>query len=53
MAKDKITYFRSILYRTGKILGDVQSIRKKRIGKRVGYRIAGKVSGRLFSKFFR
>tara|TARA_B110000008_G_scaffold33127_1_gene29418 strand:- start:296 stop:457 length:162 start_codon:yes stop_codon:yes gene_type:complete len=53
MAKDKIAYFRSILYRTGKILGDVQSIRKKRIGKRVSYRIAGKVSGRLFSKFFR
>ena len=53
MAKDKIAYFRSIVYRTGKILGDVQSIRKKRIGKRVGYRIAGKVSGRLFSKFFR
>jgi hypothetical protein len=31
--KDKITYFRSILYRTGKILGDAQSIRKKELVK--------------------
>ena len=40
---------RSTLYKTAKILGDVNSIKRGTIGKRVIGRVVGKVSGRVFS----
>ena len=40
---------RSTLYKTAKILGDVNSIKRGTIGKRVTGRVVGKVSGRVFS----
>jgi len=43
---------RSLLYFLAKLLGDVNAVRKGRIGRRVGRRAAGKVSGRLFRKLF-
>tara|TARA_Y100000741_G_C18039276_1_gene471652 strand:- start:18 stop:179 length:162 start_codon:yes stop_codon:yes gene_type:complete len=53
MKKYRISNIRSILYKSGKILGDIQAIRNKRIGKRIGYRIVGKFSSKLFGKFFK
>jgi hypothetical protein len=49
----KISKLRSILYGTAKILGDVQAVKQKKIGKRVARRVAGKVTGRLFRKIFK
>lgn len=46
--------FRGLLYWLAKILGDVNAVRRNKVGRRVMRRIAGKLTGRLlFSKFFR
>jgi len=42
----KISKIRSVLYRTAKFLGDVDSVKKNRVGKRVANRLAGKATGR-------
>ena len=47
---------RSALYKSAKILGDVNSIKRGSIGKRVKRvtgRLVGKVSGRVFSSITR
>lgn len=44
---------RGLLYRLGKLLGDVQAVRKGKVGRRVARRVAGKTTGRLFRKLFR
>lgn len=44
---------RSALYGLGKLLGDVQAVRKGQVGKRVARRLAGKGIGRLLGKFFK
>ena len=38
---------RSVLYKTAKILGDVNSVKRGTLGKRITSRVAGKVSGRV------
>ena len=38
---------RSALYKTAKVLGDVNSVKRGTLGKRVTSRIAGKISGRV------
>lgn len=52
--KEKMTFakFRSGLYKTAKAMGDVQAVRKKKVGKRIARRAAGKVTGRALSKLF-
>ena len=40
---------RSVLYKSAKILGDINSIKRSTVGKRVTGRVVGKVSGRVFS----
>ena len=40
---------RRALYKSAKILGDVNSIKRGTVGKRVTSRVVGKVSGRVFS----
>ena len=42
----KISKIRSILYKTAKYLGDVDSVSKKRVANRVANRIMGKVTGK-------
>ena len=42
---------RSALYKTAKILGDINAIKRGTIGRRVSHRISGKISARLLSKF--
>jgi hypothetical protein len=44
---------RGILYRIARILGDVQAVKRGRVGRRMGRRVSGKLAGRLLSKLFR
>lgn len=44
---------RGFLYKLARMLGDVEAVKKGRIGKRVGRRASGKASGRLMRKLFR
>ena len=37
---------RSLLYKTARIMGDVNAVKKGTVGKRVARRAAGKVTGR-------
>ncbi len=42
----KISKTRSILYKTAKYLGDIDSVIKKRVGNRIINRVAGKITGK-------
>ncbi len=44
---------RSFLYAFARILGDVNAVKRGRIGRRIGSRIAGKFTGRLLGRLFR
>jgi hypothetical protein len=44
---------RSLLYWLAKLLGDVQSVRKGRVGKRIVRRAAGKLTGRMLGRWLR
>lgn len=44
---------RGLLYLIARLLGDVQAVRKGRVGKRVARRAAGKVTGRGLGRLFR
>jgi hypothetical protein len=44
---------RGSLYRLARILGDVQAVRRGRVGRRVGRRVAGKYLGRGMGRLFR
>ncbi len=52
-----ISKFRSVLYTTAKLLGDIQAVTHKNPGKaipkRIGRRIAGKATGRLIGALFK
>lgn len=48
-----ISKIRSMLYRTARILGDVQAVRRGRVGTRIGRRVVGRATGRLFGILFR
>ncbi|MFK4461641.1 hypothetical protein ABIA49_001133 [Bacillus safensis] len=48
-----INKIRSFLYKTSKILGDVNAVQKGTIGKRIMRRAAGKASGKLMKKIFK
>ena len=44
---------RSSLYLIARILGDVQAVRKGRVGKRIGRRVVGRYAGRGMGRLFR
>jgi len=44
---------RGLLYKTGRILGDINAVKKGKVGRRVARRAAGKVTGRALGKLFR
>ena len=44
---------RSVLYFLARILGDINAVRRGRIGQRIGRRLAGKITGRLLGRLFR
>lgn len=41
------------LYKTARILGDINAVKKGKVGKRVGRRIAGKQAGKALRKLFK
>ncbi|MBI5627528.1 MAG: hypothetical protein HY953_01305 [Candidatus Rokubacteria bacterium] len=47
-----LSALRSLFYLIARLLGDVQAIRRGRVGQRIGRRIAGKLTGRLFRRLF-
>lgn len=46
----KISKIRSLLYTTAKVLGDVDAVKKGKVGKRVKKRVLGKIAGKLLGK---
>lgn len=48
-----ISKTRSFLYSLAKFLGDVQAVKRKRVGRRVGVRLLGKLTGRGMRKLFK
>ena len=48
----KINKIRSGLYKSAKILGDVNAVKKGKIGRRIGVRVVGKIFGRIMGKIF-
>lgn len=44
---------RGMLYKTARIMGDIQAVKHNKIGKRILRRMAGKATGRLLSKLFK
>lgn len=44
---------RGFLYTLARVLGDVQAVRKGRVGRRVGRRVAGRIAGRGMGRLFR
>jgi hypothetical protein len=48
-----INKLRSFLYGTAKILGDVNAVKKGKIGKRIARRTAGKVTSKFMNKLFK
>lgn len=45
--------FRSFLYWLARLMGDVNAVKRGRVGRRIGRRIAGKATGRGLGKLFR
>lgn len=48
-----VSLIRSVLYAIARLLGDVQAVRRRRVGRRIGRRVAGKITGRLLGRIFR
>jgi hypothetical protein len=48
-----IAKVRRVLYRTGRLLGDVQAVKQRKVARRVGRRVAGRATGRLLGRLFR
>lgn len=44
---------RSFLYLLARLLGDINAVKKGRVGRRIGRRIAGKYTGRGLGKLFK
>jgi hypothetical protein len=44
---------RSLLYTLARLMGDVNAVKKGRVGKRIGRRVTGKMTGRLLGRLFR
>lgn len=44
---------RSWLYWFAKLLGDINAVKKGKVGKRIGRRVAGKFTGRGLRKLFK
>jgi hypothetical protein len=44
---------RGLLYGLARLLGDVQAVRRGRVGRRIGRRIVGRITGRGIGRLFR
>ncbi len=45
-----ISKTRSLLYKTARVLGDIDAVKKGKVGKRVKNRMLGKLTGKLLKK---
>jgi hypothetical protein len=43
---------RGWLYLIARLMGDVNAVKKGRVGRRIGRRVAGKATGRMFRRLF-
>lgn len=48
-----MTGTRGFLYALARFLGDVNAVKKGKVGRRIGRRIAGKATGRGLAKLFK
>lgn len=53
MNKMNINKIRKTLYKTARILGDINAIKNGKAGKRIGRRIVGRSTGKLLRKLFK
>lgn len=53
MKLPSIGKIRSGLYKTGKVLGDVNAVKRGTVGKRVTARISGNITSRVLNKIVR
>ncbi len=53
MGRARLVKFRSFLYRLARILGDVNALRRGRVGRRVGRRVAGRITGKGLGRLFK
>jgi hypothetical protein len=44
---------RSLLYKVARFLGDVNAVKKGRVGRRIGRRVVGRVAGRGMRRLFK
>jgi len=44
---------RSFLYLIAALMGDVNAVKKNKVGRRIGRRAAGKVSGKIMRNLFK
>jgi len=44
---------RSLLYKLARFLGDVNAVKRGKVGRRVARRAAGRASGKLLRRFFK
>ncbi len=44
---------RGILYTIARLMGDVNAVKKGKVGRRVGRRVAGKATGKAMGKLFK
>ena len=47
-----LSKFRGKLYKSAKILGDVNAVQKGKVTRRIGVRVVGKMFGQLMRKIF-
>ena len=51
--KPSIGKVRSTLYKTGKVLGDVNAVKRGTIGRRLANRVTGNIASRMINKLLR
>jgi hypothetical protein len=44
---------RGVLYTLARLMGDVNAVRRGRVGRRIGRRVAGRTTGRWLGRLFR
>lgn len=48
-----LSKLRSLLYRAGRAAGDIQAVRRNRVGRRIERRLVGRFFSRILSMLFR
>lgn len=49
----KLNGIRRLLYSVARILGDVNAVKKGRVGRRIGRRVVGRGTGKMVRKLFK